>query len=123
MSIVYDNDDVEVSSRRFKTDIVDAKDYGNDVERLRIVNFRYIGSTDISVGLIAEEVQNIIPELVVYDSETGLPRTVQYTMLIPILVQTVQRMRRNEEELKDRIDLLNDRIDKLISSLINLRLV
>jgi hypothetical protein len=79
------------SSRRFKENITDAKTY--DISKLRVVNFNYIGSDtcDVEIGLIAEEVEELYPELVAYD-ENNLPYTVKYMDLIPILLQKIQSL-------------------------------
>jgi hypothetical protein len=82
-----------VSSRRFKRDIVDAKNY--DVERLRVRNFKYISNGEdapIEVGLIAEEVEEVLPELVIRETD-GTPMTVNYNSLISILLQNAQQQR------------------------------
>ena len=69
------------SSRRFKEDIVDMGDTTDRLLDLRAVLFRYKqafadGEKPIQYGLIAEEVAEVFPELVVYDDE-GRPETVQ----------------------------------------------
>jgi hypothetical protein len=75
------------SSRRFKENITDAKTY--DISKLRVVNFNYIGNDTSEIGLIAEEVEELYPELVAYD-ENKLPYTVKYMDFIPILLQKLQ---------------------------------
>ena len=59
------------SLRRFKENIIDAKNY--DILKFRVVNFHYIDdSNNIQVGLIAEEDAEIYPELIAYD-ENDMP--------------------------------------------------
>jgi hypothetical protein len=77
------------SSRRFKENIADVKTYG--ISKLRVINFNYIGHNTSEIGLIAEEVEELYPELVVYD-ENNLPYTVKYLHLIPILLQKIQSL-------------------------------
>ena len=85
------------SSRRFKEIVIDAKIY--DISNFRVVNFNYIDDPDnIQVGLIAEEVAEIYPELIAYD-ENNMPYTVRYMDLISILLQKVQ-------QLENKINLL-----------------
>ncbi|QQR82387.1 tail fiber domain-containing protein [Candidatus Campbellbacteria bacterium] len=90
------------SSERFKENIVDLA-YGLDeVKALRPVNFTYKreitpdGSTHI--GLIAEEVAQIVPEVVEFD-EDGKPESVSYDNLVALLIKAVQ-------ELSDKVDVL-----------------
>lgn len=82
------------SARRYKQNIVDAKNYSSVVSKLKVKNFVYNNiPNDLEVGLIAEEVEEVVPELVVYDKE-GLPETVKYDRLIPILLQKIQKLNR-----------------------------
>lgn len=104
------------SSRRFKRDIVDAEDYCDRLDSLRVVNFRYVESDIRSIGLIAEEVDDILPELVVREPDTDLPRTVRYHDLVPMLVQRAQRHAEVERRLKAEIDDLKRNIDRLLQS-------
>ena len=64
---------------------------------LRAVIFRYKeafsnGEKPIQYGLIAEEVAEVFPELVVYDEE-GRPETVKYHLLSTMLLNEMQRER------------------------------
>ncbi len=94
---------VAVSSRRFKDNIVDMPSITDDLMKLRPVNFNYnIGNdTSLQSGLIAEEVHEAIPSLVVYDKE-GLPQTVKYHDLPVLLLKEIQELRREINELKGR---------------------
>ena len=108
------------SSRRFKEAIERMTDMTAKVGDLRPVTFRFkpeVGR-DIDVlhyGLIAEEVAEVFPTLVTYDEE-GLPYTVRYDLLTPLLLNEVQRQ---DEELKalrgvrDEVADLQRRLDKL----------
>lgn len=79
-----------VSSERYRTDIVPAKQY--DIRNLQVFNFKNKNQPDKEcVGLIAEQVAQVIPELVIYDRD-GLPLTIKYLDLIPMLVQQVQEL-------------------------------
>ena len=82
--------DTITSSRRFKDNIVDARNY--DISKFRVVNFNHIDDPDnIQVGLIAEEVVDIYPELIAYDNN-NLHYTVRYIDLISILLLKVQQL-------------------------------
>ena len=61
--------------------------------RLRPVTFRYKeayddGSKPMQYGLIAEEVAEVFPELVVYGKD-GKPETVSYHLLATLLLERV----------------------------------
>ncbi len=53
-------------------------------------------------GLIAEQVAEVFPELVVTD-ETGRPYTVRYDQLAPLLLNELQRLARRVEELEGAV--------------------
>jgi hypothetical protein len=92
------------SSRRTKEDIHDMADASAGIFRLRPVTFRYIqayadGSKPRDYGLIAEEVDEVYPDLVVRNA-AGEVETVQYHKLVPMLLNEVQRLRREVDELR-----------------------
>jgi hypothetical protein len=78
------------SSRRYKEDIHDMGDASARLLSLRPVTFRYKkpyadGGKPIQYGLIAEEVAQVFPELVVRNAQ-GQPETVKYQLLAPLLL-------------------------------------
>ncbi len=83
------------SSRRFKEEIRDMGDTTSRLLGLRPVIFRYkpevqSGERPIEYGLIAEEVAEVFPELVVYDEE-GRPETVKYHLLSSMLLNELKK--------------------------------
>jgi len=84
------------SSRRFKEDIQDMGDATDKLLALRPVTFRYkpevqAGERPLEYGLIAEEVAEVFPDLVVYDDE-GQPFTVKYHLLSAMLLNELQKL-------------------------------
>ena len=83
------------SSRRYKEDIQDMADGSSGLLQLRPVTFRYTkeyqdGSQPLQYGLIAEEVAEVYPDLVVRN-EDGQVETVQYRKLITMLLNELQK--------------------------------
>ena len=83
------------SSRRYKQDIQAMADASERLQKLRPVKFHYkqadaTGERPIQYGLIAEEVAEVFPELVVRD-ERGQPETVAYHLLPVLLLNEIQR--------------------------------
>jgi hypothetical protein len=83
------------SSRRFKEDIQPMGSVSERLYGLRPVTFRYKqpyddGSKPVQFGLIAEEVAEAFPELVVYGQD-GKPETVSYHLLATLLLNEVQK--------------------------------
>lgn len=87
------------SSRRVKDEIRDMGEASERLADLRAVTFRYResfedGARPLRYGLIAEEVAKVFPELVAYDEE-GRPQAVLYRFLTPMLLNELQKQRRD----------------------------
>lgn len=97
------------SSRRFKTDIQDMGDSSDALLELRPVTFRYRPEIDPQglpqYGLIAEEVEQVNPDLVVHD-EQGRPYTVRYEAVNAMLLQEFLKEHRKVQELEGRLEKL-----------------
>ncbi len=97
------------SSRRFKEDIAEVGAESERLLALRPVSFRYTkeaageGERPLEYGLIAEEVAEVFPELVAYDEE-GAPYTVRYHLLVPLLLNELQRERVTAREQGARVE-------------------
>ena len=96
---VYVNSDGQLgtltSSLRFKEYVRDMGDTTSDLLKLRPVTFFYKpeyekGPRTPQYGLIAEEVEQVFPQLVAYDSD-GKPYTVRYQYLAPMLLNELQK--------------------------------
>jgi hypothetical protein len=105
------------SSRRFKEEIRDMGDATERLSALRPVTFRYkpeiqAGERPLEYGLIAEEVAEVFPELVVFDEE-GKPFTVKYHLLSTMLLNELERLRadhgRELAELRTRLGAVEER--------------
>jgi len=85
------------SSRRYKQDIADLGAESDVLMKLRPVAFYYKPELDEThtrqYGLVAEEVAEIAPNLVVFDDK-GKPQTVRYHFVNAMLLNEVQRQRR-----------------------------
>jgi hypothetical protein len=94
------------SDRKLKTNIVDTK-YGlNDIVKLRGVDFDWNRKDrdHHDVGFIAQEVKEVIPELVkevkgLNDNDSFL--TVDYAKVVPILVESIKTLKKEIEDIKN----------------------
>jgi hypothetical protein len=89
----------------------------SDLMRLRPVTFRYKqpyadGDKPIEYGLIAEEVAEIYPDLVVRGKD-GQIETVQYQKLTPMLLNEVQKQAEEIRLLKERLAAMEALISKV----------
>ena len=87
-----------VSDQRFKKNISTITDAGSMLKQIRGVRFdwRKDGSPDI--GVIAQEVFEVIPEAIV-SSMNGSMLTVAYNKIIPLLIETIK-------DLQNRVEVL-----------------
>lgn len=96
------------SSRAVKQDVHDVGPLAEHLLELRPVVFRYKQhvandpDTPLEFGLIAEEVAEIFPELVVY-ARDGKPETVKYHLLSSLLLELLQRQQVQIDQLEARL--------------------
>jgi Chaperone of endosialidase len=103
------------SSRRIKTHIHDLGDQSRSLHQLRPVSFRYRSHPPdgpAEYGLIAEEVAEIYPELVVRDTD-GQPAGVRYHVLPAMLLNEVQKQQRQLEAQKREIVELRAKVQEI----------
>jgi hypothetical protein len=105
------------SSRRYKQDIRDMGDASLGLLRLRPVTFRYIeqasrGATGAEYGLVAEEVAEIYPDLVV-SGRDGQVEAVRYDKVTPMLLNELQRQQREIDAQRQRLQALEARLAEL----------
>jgi hypothetical protein len=97
------------SSEAAKQDVEEIGEGSRRLLELRPVSFRYRQHaasdprTPLQYGLIAEEVAEVFPELVVYDDE-GRPETVKYHLLAPLLLHELQRAERELGAARDALE-------------------
>ena len=101
---VYAASFTPTSSLAFKTNIRTYENALETVNRLRGVRFDWKDSGKPAVGLIAEEVEEVVPEVVAL--EGGQARGVNYDNLVAVLVEAVKEQQRTIEEQQARLDRL-----------------
>lgn len=70
------------------------------------------GRTERRIGLIAEDVNNIIPEVVEYNS-TGSPDGIDYPNLVPLLIKGFQEQQAQIQEQQNQINQMKATLCKL----------
>jgi hypothetical protein len=99
----------DTSSARYKNNIRDSI-YGLDhVMQMRSAQFEYKDTGNSDVGLIAEEMQPIIPELVGLNEE-GLADSVSYDRMVSVLVKALQETKALIDTQAETINALTARI-------------
>jgi hypothetical protein len=86
------------SDINLKTDIETVEDAVAIINQIRGVKFRWKDSNEPSVGIIAQELETVLPELVQINASGT--KTVTYNGLIGVLVEAVKELKVEIEELK-----------------------
>ena len=97
------------SSRRWKTNIHPLEGALDKVMRLNGVNFDWIETGKHDIGLIAEEVGQIVPEIVAYEENGVDAKSVDYARLTALLIEAVKEQQKTIEQLKSDIENLKDK--------------
>ena len=124
-NIYLANQPIVSSDSRIKENVKPIS-YGlNTVRQLKPVQYNLIGEIDqnVNLGLIAQEVKKIIPEIVVVSQEKTVPHksrsegamiiddihSIRYAELIPVLIKAIQEQSEIIDSLQERIRVLEDK--------------
>jgi hypothetical protein len=91
----------ETSSKRYKENIYTLDSALDKVVRLRGVSYNRKGSKTSEIGVIAEEVAEIIPEVVNFDIENN-PDSVSYGRITALLIEAIKELKSEIEVLKQK---------------------
>jgi hypothetical protein len=97
---------IETSSLTFKTNVQTYENALDTVNRLRGVRFDWKETGKPSVGLIAEEVDRVIPEVVSH--EGGAAKGVNYSSLVGVLVEAVKEQQKVVQQQQTELDSLKE---------------
>lgn len=93
------------SDKRLKDDIQTVGNAIETVNKLRGVTFSWKDTNDKAIGLIAQEVKEVLPEIVNTDENGYLG--IRYTNIIGVLVEAIKEQQVQIEYLKNKIENLN----------------
>jgi hypothetical protein len=121
------------SSRRFKHQIADMGEASDVLMKLRPVAFNYKPELDETqtrqYGLVAEEVAQVAPQLVVFDRD-GAPQSVRYHFVNAMLLNEVQKQRhlveeqqKTNEEQKNTIARQQEELQDLAARVLKLEML
>jgi hypothetical protein len=92
------------SSKRFKTNLRPILSPLQKVSAMRGVYFDWTTrDKNNDIGVIAEEVNEVVPEVVAKDAQ-GLPSAVDYSKLVPVLIEAIKELDAEVKTLKARLD-------------------
>ena len=93
------------SDSRLKTDISTINDALGTVGKLRGVSYKWLRDGKADIGVIAQEVEEVVPEVVKTKTVLGLDgeeemKTVDYGKLVGVLINAINELKAEVEELK-----------------------
>jgi hypothetical protein len=103
------------SDVRIKKNIVSIESALDKVNALRGVYYEFDKDNELEVsvphgktrvGLIAQEVETIIPEAVIDGDNESIPKSVDYTGLVGVLVKAIQELKAQNDDLQSQINEL-----------------
>lgn len=95
-----------LSDKTLKTNIRPIENSVALVQRLQGVRFDWLENNKPSLGLIAQEVEEVIPELV--ETDNGI-KSVSYSNMIGVLIEAIKEQQKQIEELKTEISILKNK--------------
>jgi hypothetical protein len=117
---------VTSSSQRYKENIQPMGDASNPLMQLRPVTFHYKqaeedGSKPMQYGLIAEEVEQAMPDLVIYNKD-GTPESVAYQLLPSLLLNEYQKQTHKLAAAETELAETRSRLEAMDAELAALKL-
>jgi hypothetical protein len=100
----------EASSIAFKTNVETLQNPLDKISQLRGVTYNLKANNEPSIGMIAEEVNEVFPELVDRD-DRGKPQAMSYTRMTAVLLEAVKELTEEVKELK-KANIYNKYKDK-----------
>jgi len=98
------------SSRRWKTNISTIKGALEKVKSLRGVCFDWKTDGAKDIGLIAEEVGEVIPEVVAYEDNGEDAISVDYARLVAVLIEGIKEQEKKIQQQQETIETLIERV-------------
>jgi len=94
------------SSKRWKTNIKPIQGALDKVNRLRGVSYDWTADGKHDIGLIAEDVGEIIPEVVAYEENGKDAKSIDYARLVAVLTEAIKEQQKQIEKQQAAIDAL-----------------
>jgi trimeric autotransporter adhesin len=98
------------SSRRWKTNILPLQDALGKVEQLRGVSYDLKDSGKHEIGVIAEEVGKVVPEVVSYEKNGKDATGVDYSRLTALLIEAIKQQQRAVKQQQRQISALKGQL-------------
>jgi hypothetical protein len=109
------------SSRRFKANIQTLPDALGKVEQLRGVSYTLKATGKHEIGVIAEEVGKVVPEVVTYEANGVDARAVDYTRLTALLIEATKKQQKEITDALRQIKSAQATIHKQAATIVSLK--
>ena len=104
------------SDYTLKRNIEDIQNPIEIIKELTGKSFNWKNSGEFDYGLIAQEVEKILPELVKEKdniSGEGTKKVVKYISMIPILIESIKELSSKNDSLEQKLNKLIEDVDKI----------
>jgi len=101
-----------MSAARYKEAVEQLENPAELLAQLRGVRYQWIEDGRADVGMIADEVAEVLPELVTFN-DAGEPERLHYARLVAVLVEAAKEQQATVTEQQDQIDAMEARIERL----------
>ncbi|MEW6007848.1 MAG: tail fiber domain-containing protein, partial [bacterium] len=98
------------SSKRWKKNITPIDNPLSKVAKLRGVYFDWKEGDKHDIGLIAEEVGKVIPEVVTYEENGTDASGLDYSRLVALLIEAIKAQQNQIDSLKQEIEQLKEKV-------------
>lgn len=102
---IYSNNFISTSDQALKTNIKPLANALETVSQLIGHEYTFINTGETSYGVIAQEIEQILPLIVSVDSNNGY-KSVNYLALIAFLIEAIKQLKTEVDELKTEVDEL-----------------
>lgn len=87
------------SDRRYKSNIRRTSRGLDDIERMEVVDYLWMGNRHEETGLIAQDLYEILPEAVIRGNDEK-PWMIDYSRIVPVLIQAIKELKSEVTALK-----------------------
>jgi hypothetical protein len=89
------------SDSRLKKNISTLENSLNVVNQLRGISYQRIETEEKNIGLVAQEVEQVLPEVVIKDKDGYL--SISYSNIVAVLIEAIKELNAKVEELKKKL--------------------
>lgn len=104
------------SSHKFKTNILPLEGALEKVEQLQGVSYERRADGKHEIGVVAEDIDRVIPEVVSHDPKTHEAQGVDYSRLTALLIEAVKSQQTEIRSQQAEIQQLKGQIGQLVSN-------